>query len=189
MGKIRKIVTFCILFLMMATNVSAKATGNHTYSSSLITDYYPINGSGHNQDNPNWGASVSQLGRLVPSEYLDNIAAPSLNDLPNPRHISNVLCADPAGYGANPYDIPDERDLSDLIWVFSQFSTHDIVFTGNQRGIHQYPSEGGQHKFDILIPENDEIMTPGYYIPMFCSRGLDSFVLVSKSYCEQNMGI
>ena len=71
--------------------------------------------------------------------------------------------------GADPYEIPDERGLSDYIWVFSQFATHDIVY-GNIRGKHQYPSDGGQHKLDILIPEGDEIMTPGYYIPMFRSQ-------------------
>jgi len=170
MGKIRLFTSIFILLLMITSNVSAKSTGNYTYSAPLITDYYPINGSGHNSENSEWGKSVSKLGRLVASEYSDNISSASLEDLPNPRYISNMLCADPAGLGANPYDIPDERGLSDFIWVFSQFSTHDIVFTGNQRGMHQYPSEGGQHKLDILIPEGDEIMTPGYYIPMFRSQ-------------------
>ena len=31
----------------------------------------------------------------------------------------------------------DERGLSDFIWVFSQFSTHDIVFTGNPLQVSQ----------------------------------------------------
>ena len=170
MKKIKIITTIFILLILMTSSASAKVTGNNTYSSPLITEYYPINGAGHNSDNLDWGISSSRLGRLVPSEYSDNISSPSLNDLPNPRHISNMLCIDPAGTEADPYDIPDERGLSDFIWVFSQFATHDIVFTGNQRGMHQYPSEGGQHKFDILIPEDDEIMTPGYYIPMFRSQ-------------------
>jgi len=170
MSKIRVLTTIFILVIMLSSSATAKVTGNNTYSGPLITEYYPINGSGHNQNNLDWGSSVSRLGRLVPPEYSDNISSPSLSDLPNPRHISNTLCADPAGIGADPYDIPDERGLSDFIWVFSQFSTHDLVFTGNQRGMHQYPSEGGQHKFDILIPEGDEIMTSGYYIPMFRSQ-------------------
>ena len=170
MCKIRVATTVFILLIMMTSSATAKVTGTNTYSGPLITEYYPINGSGHNPDNFDWGSSVSRLGRLIPAEYSDNFSSPSLSDLPNPRHISNVLCADPAGVGADPYDIPDERGLSDFIWVFSQFATHDIVFTGNQRGKHQYSSEGGQHKFDILIPEDDEIMTPGYYIPMFRSQ-------------------
>ena len=170
MKKLKIFLSVLILFILFTSSASAKVTGNYTYSDSLVTNYYPINGSGHNSENPEWGSSVSRLGRLMPPEYSDNISAPSLSDLPNPRYISNMLCSDPAGVGSDPYDIPDERGLSDFIWVFSQFATHDIVFTGNIRGKHQYPSDGGQHKFDILIPEGDEIMTPGYYIPMFRSQ-------------------
>jgi len=156
--------------LMLTSTASAKVTGNHAYSGGEVTATYPVDGYGHNPDHPEWGQAKTNLGRLVPSEYGDGMNTPSLMDLPNARYISNVLCEDPAGRGADPYDIPDERGLSDNIWVWSQWVTHDMVFTGNQRGHHQYPTTGGMHKVDILIPSEDDVMVPGYYIPVYRSQ-------------------
>ena len=160
-----------VIILMLLPSTLATPTGNNIYSdnSDLVTDTYPIGGLNHNDAHPEWGGTWSHLSRVADSEYSDNISMPSGQDWTNSRQLSNILCADPAGYGADPYDIPDEGGRSDMIWVFSQFITHDIVFTSNQRGQHQYPSDGDSSKLDVLIPEGDTIMLPGSYIPMWRS--------------------
>ena len=54
MSKIRVITTLFILLIMMTSSATAKVTGTNTYSVPLITEYYPINGSGNNSDNIEW---------------------------------------------------------------------------------------------------------------------------------------
>ena len=48
MKKLKIFLSVLILFILFTSSASAKVTGNYTYSDSLVTNYYPINGSGHN---------------------------------------------------------------------------------------------------------------------------------------------
>ena len=173
MGRVRFVSLFpcAAILLLLLPSTMAVSTGQNAYSDDedKVTDIYPIGGLNHNEQHPEWGGTWDHLIRVAEPEYSDNVSLPSGEEWENPRHISNVLCADPEGYGSDPYDIPDEGERSDMVWVYSQFITHDIVFTSNQRGRHQYPSDSNSSKLDILIPFGDTIMIPGSYMPMWRS--------------------
>ncbi len=81
-------------------------------------------GSSNNLANPHWGATFSQLSRLVPANYEDQIAAPTGRNRMNPRQISNLLFAQDS-------PLADPLGLSDYVWVFGQFIDHDITLSSN----------------------------------------------------------
>src|SRR5262249_3546124 len=53
--------------------------------------YRPIDETGNNRANPNWGSAGTDLLRVSPVGYADGISAPSLPQDPSARAISNIL--------------------------------------------------------------------------------------------------
>ena len=94
------------------------------YNSINISDSYNFKGSENNKENLEWGEAILTLRRLVNQAYSDGISELSNSESPNPRVISNTVCDQQPGS-----NIIDERDLSDMNWVWGQFISHDIDFT------------------------------------------------------------
>ena len=85
-----------------------------------------INGTSNNLNQPEMGATQSQILRLTSNGYTDLIAEPAGKNRPNPRKISNYI------FAQNNL-INDPRGLSDYSWVFGQFIDHDIVLVGDTK--------------------------------------------------------
>ncbi len=87
-------------------------------------------GSNNNLLNPEWGASHTQLRRVAPADYGDNISTPAGANRLNPRKISNTLFSQVDSNG-DPLLINDHLSLSDYTWVFGQLLDHDITLSEN----------------------------------------------------------
>jgi hypothetical protein len=81
-----------------------------------------IDGSNNHPDHFTLGAAGSVLRRMVPSGYGDGIASMAGANRPNPRVISNMVCADTQS-AINPFG------ASDMLWQWGQFLDHDIDLT------------------------------------------------------------
>ncbi|MBE9171378.1 peroxidase family protein, partial [Pleurocapsales cyanobacterium LEGE 06147] len=144
--------------------------------------YRSIDGSNNNFTNSDFGRAGEQLSRQAPAAYADGIEAPAHPDFPNPRFISNTLLN-------QTESIPDERQLSDYVWVWGQFIDHDMIATSRQQdpqtsSIYQFNSGSNIGFFPLLglfnlffpqpkaeninitIPENDPVYKPGSVIPV-----------------------
>lgn len=122
-------------------------------SVSSAQNYRSYDGRDNNIENPDWGATHSELMRLTPADYADGISIPKLDmqyNKPNPRVISNELFA-------QSEIISDRLALSDFTWVFGQFIDHDISLSDND------PTEILDN---IIVPENDEFFPAGMSIVM-----------------------
>lgn len=111
-------------------------------------DYRTIDGTGNNLSNPNWGGTGEELIRITSHAYADGISEPGGNGLPNPRIISNALFAQDSS-------VLDQLNLSDFVWVFGQFTDHDMISTSNN------PTEPAS----IHINFDDEYFNPGGVFP------------------------
>ncbi len=111
-------------------------------------EYRTIDGSGNNLSNPNWGSTGEQLLRITSHAYSDGISAPGGLGFPNPRIISNALFAQDSS-------LTDQLNLSDFIWVFGQFTDHDVIATSSD------PTEPAS----IHIDFDDEYFNPGGIFP------------------------
>ena len=104
----------------------------------------PIDGTGTNDANPDWGATGQTLFRLADANFEDGIGEIS-QDLPNAREISNALAQQ------NVEDIPNSFGLSDMFWAFGQFIDHDLDLT----------EEGEEGEFTpISVPVGDPFFDP-----------------------------
>lgn len=101
----------------------------------------PVDGSGTNADNPDWGATDTALLRLAPSD-LGPDGEMSGGDRPNPRAISNAI-AQQTG------DIPNAACASDFLWIWGQFLDHDLSLT-----------EAGSVSANIDVPVGDAHFDP-----------------------------
>ena len=111
-----------------------------------------IDGSDNNPNNASLGQAGENMIRQALANYADGISALGNPDGPNPREISNALFNQVGS-------IPDERGLSDYIWVWGQFIDHDIDLTPLQTG-------DAAEKINIEIPEGDPVYTAGSVIPV-----------------------
>ncbi|MCA9780597.1 MAG: peroxidase family protein, partial [Candidatus Eremiobacteraeota bacterium] len=100
-------------------------------------------GSGNNLDQVELGSSHTAFGRLASPAYKDGIAAPSGQDRPSARAVSNVVCEQADGDKSG-------KDLSGMVWLWGQFLDHDITLTPN----------GGQADFNIPVPAGDPYFDP-----------------------------
>ncbi len=125
-----------------------------SYDLDISPNNFPnADGSDVNPEHPDWGQAGTLLGRVANSTHDANASWMGLSDLPNPREISNIVCAQPAV-------IPDERGLSDFNWLWGQFITHEIDFTLTQNG--RVGENGTPEQANIDIDENDTVMgAPG----------------------------
>ncbi len=87
-------------------------------------EFYSVDGSGNNLENPDWGSTDEQLVRLVESDYADGISVPSGEDRPSERAVSNAVAA-------QGESVESSKSLTDLTWLWGQFIDHDIDLTGS----------------------------------------------------------
>lgn len=120
-----------------------------------------IDGTGNNESNPNWGAAHSGLLRLTTLEYEDGVEAPSGDDRPSAREVSNAVAA-------QTELTENSRGLTDMTWLWGQFIDHDIGITEGAD-----PAEA----FDIEVPLGDE-----YFDPFF--TGQQTISLSRSDYVE-----
>ena len=104
---------------------------------------YSITGVGNNLGNPSWGAvNVDQL-RFVASAYADRLSAPAGSSRLNARVLSSAL-------STQSEDVPENnRQMSDLVYVFGQFLDHDISL-----------STRGSESMPIAVPSGDPFFDP-----------------------------
>jgi len=106
------------------------------------TNFRPIDGTGSNPDNPDFGAAGQTLLRLADANYEDGIGDMADN-LPSAREISNALSEQDG-------DVLNELGASDLLWAWGQFIDHDIDL-----------SESGSTEFvPIAVPGGDPDFDP-----------------------------
>ncbi len=126
---------------------------------------YSINGSGLNSENPDWGAANTQMSRQsprYPSPDGNNLTFWDRTDVPNPREVSNAVCHESIEH-------PDSRNLSDYVWLWGQFATHEMDHTTTQDGrTHDQLQPDTAH---IPVHENDTWMgfPGGLYMRFFRS--------------------
>ncbi len=92
-------------------------------TASLETTTRSIDGSGNHRTDTQRGAAGTAFRRLAPADYADGIDAIADVDRPNPRAISNAVCAQSTS-------IPNPRGASDFLWQWGQFLDHDLDLTG-----------------------------------------------------------
>ena len=97
-------VYFVIMLFFCSSLVTAAPVKKEETSASYFTiDEQPIeygsqysnNGTGINEENPEWGATNTQMSRQserYPSNDGNNLTFWDRTDVPNPREISNVIC-------------------------------------------------------------------------------------------------
>ncbi len=93
-----------------------------TVVSSFGQNFRSYDGRGNNLDNPTWGSVFEPLEIETSLEYSDGMGAPTGQNRPNPRTISNLLFSQDSL-------LPDVMSLSDYVWAFGQFIDHDITIT------------------------------------------------------------
>ena len=105
-----------------------------------------LNGSGNNKHNPDWGQAETPLFREVPSAYADKISKPATRgkNNPNPRHISNLVCAQSTNEMSR-------NGLTDFVWAWGQFVDHEIDLT---------PTTDDEH-LNISVAEGDPNLPDG----------------------------
>ena len=117
------------------------------YQEIIVSDSYSFNGSNNNKENLNWGEANLTLRRLASQAYSDGISELSNKGSPNARVISNTVCDQQPDL-----NIMDERNLSDMNWVWGQFISHDIDFTPTAIFDTKLQS---LERIQISAPEND----------------------------------
>ena len=118
------------------------------YQAINVSDTYTFNGSNNNKENLKWGEANLTLRRLVNQAYSDGVSELSNSGSPNVRVISNTICDQQPGV-----NIIDERNLSDMNWVWGQFISHDIDFTPTAVFDTRLQS---LERIQIIAPENDQ---------------------------------
>ncbi|MCB1063840.1 MAG: hypothetical protein KDN20_13070 [Verrucomicrobiae bacterium] len=128
-------------------------------------EFRTIDGSGNNVENPEWGSVEQPFLRGVPADYADGVSAPSGENRPSARVISNALCAQSESR-------PNRRGASDFVWQWGQFLDHDIDLT---------PVADPVEPFDIPVPAGD---------PFFDPQGLGTVTIgLDRSYFEMIDGV
>ncbi|WP_020476030.1 peroxidase family protein [Zavarzinella formosa] len=102
----------------------------------------PIDGTGNNIANPNWGTAGVDFLRNAPAAYADGVSSPAGASRPSAREVSNVL-SDQAGQ-----DIVSDRQLSAMIYAWGQFIDHDLDLTPTGTGDFPVPVPTGDPSFD-----------------------------------------
>ena len=162
-----------ILFFCSSLVTAAPVDKEDTSASYVTIDEQPVdgdstysnNGTGVNEENPEWGATNTQISRQserYPSNDGNNLTFWDRTDMPNPREISNALCQENIEH-------PDSRNLSDYVWLWGQFATHEMDHTTTQDGrTHDQLQPDTAH---IPVHENDSWMgfPGGLYLRFFRS--------------------
>lgn len=129
-----KRILFSILFIACYLVVIGQEINDQNYRT--------FSGINNNLTQTDWGATHTYLRSITDVGFLDGYEAPSGDNRPNPRVISNSLF--------NQDDpIIDPTGLSDFCWVWGQFIDHDIGLT-----------EDGPEYLPIEVPAGDPDFDP-----------------------------
>ena len=126
------------------TPPSRRANDRPGFAVEFPTTFRSINGRGNNPNNATWGQAETPLLRLTGVGYADGQEAPSGENRPSARAISNA-CAAQEG------SIPNEALASDYLWQWGQFVDHDIDLS---------PTVDPAEPFDITVPAGDPFFDP-----------------------------
>jgi len=83
---------------------------------------YSFNGTGNNLAHPEWGSFKLGFLRLSPQAYVDGLSRMSGGTRPSARAVSNAI-------SAQNTSVVNNRNLTDMVYVFGQFLDHDITRT------------------------------------------------------------
>ncbi len=124
-------------------------TGTASGLSAALIEHRSIDGKDNHMDNSAQGAAGTALIRFNYDPFFpDDGSGATMTQPPeraNARVISNAL-------SAQSQQIPNRRGLSDFIWQWGQFLTHDVDLTPTN------PSNGIAH---IPVPTGDPHFDPG----------------------------
>ncbi|MGE0192596.1 MAG: peroxidase family protein [Planctomycetota bacterium] len=107
-------------------------------------EYRSIDGRGNDTVDVEEGAAGIALRRVLPSAYGDGLSTLAGADRPNPRAISNAVCAQTG-------DEPNAAGATDMLWQWGQFLDHDLSLT---------PGAEPQEDASILVPTGDAAFDP-----------------------------
>lgn len=130
------------------------------------TQYRSVDGMGNNVRRPSQGSVGVRLLRLTEENYTDGLEAPSGDNRPSARAISNA-CAAQDTY------IPNRARASDYLWQWGQFVDHDIDLTHAADPVES---------FDISVPAADPQFDP-------TNTGTQVIALDRSDYEVDNSGI
>ncbi len=133
----------------------------------------PIDGSGSNASESDWGAAGQTLLRLGPAAYDDGLGA-MVTDRPEPRTISNEVVQ-------QDEEMPSSFGVSNFLWAWGQFIDHDLDLT-----------EAGETEFaPIVVPVGDPWFDPdgtgGAFVPFTRVDPLDGSGITSPRAYENQI--
>ncbi|MFN3210048.1 MAG: peroxidase family protein, partial [Roseovarius sp.] len=111
-------------------------------SENAILTPRPVDGTGTNTANPDWGSTGTHLLQVAPSDLGPNNEM-SGADRPGAREVSNAVSAQTS-------DTRNAAGASDFLWIWGQFIDHDISLT--EAGAMQYAP--------IPVPTGDPFFDP-----------------------------
>ena len=127
--------SLCSLFAVLFLLPSLCFAQNRSYDGSM-----------NNPNNPEWGAAHEEIFRAMSEGYADGISEPGMEDLTNPREISNIIFA-------QAQSVPNELEISYFGWAFGQFIDHDITL------VNDMPDEFVNIPIPIGDPQFDPLST------------------------------
>ena len=110
---------------------------------AAVGPQYASSGERNNLRNPEWGSVSSGFLRTAPQRYSDGISGMAGTGRPSARAVSNAI-------NAQSESIINNRNLTDMVYVFGQFLDHDITRTIKQTGDRQ----------PITVPTGDPQFDP-----------------------------
>ncbi len=127
-----------------------------SYNVVNAQSYRTINGYGNNINNPDFGKKDALQLDIVRNAFGDSISSLSEAVRPNARYISNFLCD-------QKEVIYNNQKLTDFVWAFGEFVSHDIFSTT----VDKY------EPIHISIPKGDDFFEEGSYIDVFRTKAAE----------------
>jgi len=115
-------------------------------ASAVAQPYRSLDGSGNNLGDTDLGAVFTNLLRVAPAGYDDGVETPSGATRPGAREVSNAVVATPS-------TVPAPYVLTDMAWLWGQFTDHDIDLSDPEGLV---PAE----VFHISVPTGDPFFDP-----------------------------
>lgn len=117
---------------------------NCSKDTNLPEGYRSIDGSGYNEDNPEYGQIGADLIRLADADPTREPGGSTEVTLPSAREVSNAVMAQ------GDEETSNSKGASDLLWVWGQFLDHDIT----------HSATNSDETVTIEVPEGDEYFDP-----------------------------
>lgn len=109
-----------------ATNGQTRPTPKPTAPAANVPSY-SFNGAGNNRSRSEWGSVKQGFLRISPQAYADGLSRLSGANRASARAVSNAI-------NAQSDSIINDRNLTDMVYVFGQFLDHDITRTISTTG-------------------------------------------------------